>query len=434
MNIYLNENIKIGAAVSGGVDSMVMLELLLRSKINTTVINIEHGIRGKQSRLDSDFVKQFCDERKIPCLLFSVDAIKYAKEHGISIELAARKLRYEIFDKLILDKAVDSIALAHHADDQVETVLLRLLRGTGIRGLRGIVDRENFIHPIIKYRKSELYNFANAHNIPYREDLTNKDNNYSRNFIRNEILPALEFRFPATVSSIIRAAENISEVEDYLLSQVTDFTVSKNGVSLPLSELERHPAIAKKSILECLRALKIDSSIEHVHLSTILSLKDKPTNSRINLPSGVDAILEYDKLVFVKSKTKTQFYKPFVAGVEYKFGDFIISSHKVDKIGFSTFDADKLPTQATIRTKCIGDSFKRIGGGTKSLSDYFTDIKLPSLIRDTIPVIAINSVILAIPGLAVADSLRVDLSTKDIYKFAISPPVFPMNTKSYKKN
>ena len=130
--------------MSGGVDSMVMLDLLLKEKKDVVVVNVEHGIRGDASVEDSRFVAEYCRARGVDCLAYKVDAPAYARENNVSLELAARTLRYGIFDKLLEDKVVDEINLAHHLNDQVETMLMRIFRGTGIRGLRGIVDRAGY--------------------------------------------------------------------------------------------------------------------------------------------------------------------------------------------------------------------------------------------------------------------------------------------------
>ena len=188
MEIKIDKNLTIGVAVSGGVDSMVMLNLLKDSGAKIIAINIEHGIRGAVSKRDSKFVRNYCKRHEIECLSYNVNSPEYAVEKNISVELAARTLRYEIFDALLADGIVDVIALAHHLNDQVETVLMRMFRGTGIKGLRGIVDRPGYIHPMLNFTKAEIREYASAHRIPYKEDATNFDSEYTRNYIRHEII------------------------------------------------------------------------------------------------------------------------------------------------------------------------------------------------------------------------------------------------------
>lgn len=146
-------NKRIGVGVSGGMDSMALLHLLLEAQKDVTVINIDHGIRAEESQKDSEFVADFCKRKNIPFLAFQLDVLSESKKRKESLELCARNLRYQIFNDLIYQKKVDVIALAHHASDNMETVFMRILRGTGIRGLKGIQDREKFIHPLIGYSR-----------------------------------------------------------------------------------------------------------------------------------------------------------------------------------------------------------------------------------------------------------------------------------------
>ena len=185
-------NKRIGVGVSGGMDSMVLLNLLMEQKKDITVINIDHCIRGADSKSDSDFVEEFCNNNNILCLRFEVDVLSQCRLTRESVELCARNLRYEIFNRLLDEKKVDIIALAHHADDNIETVLMRIFRGTGIKGLKGILDSERFIHPLINYTKQDIENYATKNNIQYVTDSTNFESEYTRNYIRNEIIPTIK--------------------------------------------------------------------------------------------------------------------------------------------------------------------------------------------------------------------------------------------------
>ena len=270
MEIKIDKNLKIGVAVSGGVDSMVMLNLLRDAGAKIVVVNIEHGIRGDASRRDSKFVRNYCKRHEIECLSYNVNSPEYAVEQGISIELAARTLRYEVFDALLNDGVVDVIALAHHLNDQVETVLMRMFRGTGIKGLRGIVDRPGYIHPMLGFTKAELREYASAHRIPYKEDATNFDSEYTRNYIRHEIIPHVKLRFPGFEYAVAKLAKSAEELEDFMLSVAPDVKVESESASLPIEILDLHPALAKKTIAETLRLLGCEKDVEFTHLESLL--------------------------------------------------------------------------------------------------------------------------------------------------------------------
>lgn len=420
MEIKIDKNLKIGVAVSGGVDSMVMLNLLRDAGAKIVVVNIEHGIRGDASRRDSKFVRNYCKRHEIECLSYNVNSPEYAVEQGISIELAARTLRYEVFDALLNDGVVDVIALAHHLNDQVETVLMRMFRGTGIKGLRGIVDRPGYIHPMLGFTKAELREYASAHRIPYKEDATNFDSEYTRNYIRHEIIPHVKLRFPGFEYAVAKLAKSAEELEDFMLSVAPDVKVESESASLPIEILDLHPALAKKTIAETLRLLGCEKDVEFTHLESLLGLKDSPNGARINLPYGYDAYRAYDELKIIKREEKSYYECLFDARGRYEFSGYVYSFSPVNSIrkGIS-FDLDKVPDGAVVRTRKEGDKFKRYGGGTKNLSDYLTDKKIPLYMRDKLLLIAKDNIVYAVLGVEIADEVKIDENTKNIYLIEI---------------
>lgn len=413
----MDKSLNIGAAVSGGADSMVLLELLLKTGARVAVVNVDHSIRGEASAQDSAFVKGYCNQKGLPFFFKKVDAPGYAYKHGLSVELAARELRYAFFDELIRDGKVDAIALAHHMDDQTETIIMRFLRGTGVRGLRGITDRAGYIHPLLDYDKEEILAFAKERAIPYVQDDTNFDTNYRRNFLRQEVLPLLKTKYPEVNKVVRKNGLIFSELEDYLISEITPCRQDAQGVVLPASLLDRHPAIAKKSIAEALRTMGVSKDIEYPHLNGILELKYSQNNARLNLPFGIDVIKEYDALRFVLRREGGGFEMPYKEGERYEYCGRVYSFEKGEGIiKGASFDADKLPAGATVRTRRSGDSFKRYKGGQKSLSDYLTDIKLPASEREKLLVLATGSTVYAVLGIEVADEVKIDKDTKNIIK------------------
>ncbi|MEG2274313.1 MAG: tRNA lysidine(34) synthetase TilS, partial [Clostridia bacterium] len=195
---------KIAVALSGGRDSIALAYALINSGANFFAVNVEHGIRGEASVADSKFVKDFCDKNNIELLSFSVDSLKFSKDSGMTVEQSARALRYDVFDSLLADCKCDYVALAHHRDDQVETIVMRILRGTGLRGLTAMKEQNGkYIRPLLSYTREDIDSFIKAHNLPYVDDETNSDTAYTRNYLREQ-LKAIRLRYPSFDEAILR--------------------------------------------------------------------------------------------------------------------------------------------------------------------------------------------------------------------------------------
>jgi tRNA(Ile)-lysidine synthase len=205
-------------AVSGGADSMALAEGMHRAGLRFTVCHVEHGIRGEASREDARFVEAYCRERKIPFRCISVDATAAAREAGLSLEDAARRLRYAALERCADETGAAFIVTAHQKEDQAETLLLRLLRGSGTLGLAGMRFRHGrILRPLLEFRGRELRDFCRAAGLEWREDETNQDCRYVRNRIRRELLPYLAARFPGDMTEILsRTARAIQEDADFL--------------------------------------------------------------------------------------------------------------------------------------------------------------------------------------------------------------------------
>ena len=419
MKIKFDTNKKIGVAVSGGVDSMVLLDLMLKQSKNIIVLNVEHGIRGIDSQKDTNFVKQYAKDIGVDFISKSVDAISYSKEKNISVELAARELRYQFFDLLIEEKIVDEIALAHHLDDQAETILMRIFRGTGVRGLRGIIDREGYIHPLISISKVDILEYAKKNKIPFVNDHTNLESDYTRNYIRNEIMPLIKEKYSDVLSSFDILSKNAIEVEDYLLTKIIKYEyIDQNTIYLPFSIFNLHPLIFKKSIVEALRYFGIEKDIEFANLEEIQKLCKAENNSVIHLPFGVDAIKEYEKFVFCKRQQLSPYSKKFDINKTYEYaGREYVFKNSMPKKEKGFFDANKLPNDLVIRTRKDKDMFTPCNGKQKLLSDYLTDKKIPKRIRDFLLVVAKDSEVFMIDGIEISDKIKITSDTKKAYYF-----------------
>lgn len=404
-------NGKIGVAVSGGMDSMALLNAYLAINQDLCVINIEHGIRGKSSIDDSNFVRNYCKNNNVECLSFSVDTLN-SMANGESVETCARRLRYQIFDKLLFDGTVQKIALAHHADDNVETVLMRIFRGTGINGLIGISDRENYIRPLIKFSKEDVCSYVKTKSIPFVTDETNANVDYTRNYVRNEIIPKIKDRYPSLIESVSRLCSCAQEINSYINSQVAPFVPIDDGC---LSNgLFGYPlVIIKYTIMAIIKNLGYPQDFENRHVESVVDLINKPNNTVIDLPFNMQASRFNDDLYIYKNREYT-FCEPFSIDSKYTFCDTTYSFQSATFIRpHATINLSRLPSSCHIRTRKDGDVFKKVNGKTKLLSDFLNEKKLPIYQKNRILVLAKDNEIFAVLGIETADSVKVENLQKD---------------------
>lgn len=211
------KNQKVLLAVSGGVDSMVMMELMYRKEIQLGVVHFNFGLRGKAAEQDAQLVAAESHQKNLPFYQFDFDTQKYAEENKVSIQMAARRLRYQKLEEIRAEHAYDYIATAHHKNDLTEGLLLNMVRGTGLHGLKGIDAIQNgIIRPLIAWKKSEIYDFAQKAQIPFREDASNQEVYYKRNFIRNKIIPELKTLNPALEDTFAENADYCRLADEFI--------------------------------------------------------------------------------------------------------------------------------------------------------------------------------------------------------------------------
>lgn len=206
---------KLLLAISGGIDSMVLLDLTQKSKLNISVAHCNFGLRGAESDSDENFVNDYCKQHKIPCFINSFDTEKYASENKKSIQIAARELRYNWFFELKNKHNFDYIVTAHHLDDSLETFFINLSRGTGIEGLTGIRENENIIRPLLGFSRKEIEKYATENHIKWREDSSNTSDKYLRNNIRHNIVPLFKELNPDFLNSFSKTIANLQEVQSF---------------------------------------------------------------------------------------------------------------------------------------------------------------------------------------------------------------------------
>lgn len=412
----ISKNQTIAVALSGGKDSMCLLSNLLALKndynLKIKAINIDHCIRGKDSENDSLFVKNYCEKLGVELAFFKVDAVKFSSENGYTLEQGARILRYQIFDNLLAENYCDVIATAHHKSDNFETVLFNIFRGTGLKGLAGIPKkRGRFIRPLLSVSRKEIEDYIIKNNIPFVEDATNFDSDYTRNYIRNEISPKILDKFPFAENSINRLSEIAIEEDEFLENLANEnIKVEKENYFLPTN---LNAVLIKRATKIILGKLGVDKDYEMVNLNDVVKLTTLQNGSKIVLPKGVVAVKQYDYIVFYKEEQKNTISPiPFEIKT-YEFEDYSIVISKTPIENALTFDGDKIPPTAVIRTRLDGDIFKKFGGGTKKLKDYLIDKKIPRYSRDTIPVLAVDNQVLIIFNVEISEDIKVDSTTKN---------------------
>jgi len=433
---YIKENnlIKsgeiIGVACSGGRDSISLLHYLnsIKSDLDCEVVavNVDHGIRST-SALDTEFVMQFCKQHGIRAYKFKAEALKVAKEEKLTIEQAARKVRYGVFETVIKKGLVDKIALAHHLNDQAETVLLNIIRGAGLTGAKGMEPIRDgvYIRPLLATPRESIMAYLDEYNLEFVEDETNNDINYSRNYIRNIVMPSLRKRFGAVDKNIVNFSKICKQDDDFITSNINMGAIVENNetTKIPLAYFYQAEAVVNRILMKVLSRFA-PQDIERKHLKIVREFAVESANgSMINLPFKVKVLKEYDYIVIgdIKKREAVGEYA-FRSGKLAVEGYGIIRStiSKVfthPKIHQHIIDADRLPTTAKWRFRQEGDMFAPLGmGGSKKLKEYFIDKKIPQRMRDSIPVLAVENKILAVADVEIADELKVTENTRSYYK------------------
>ena len=419
----------IAVALSGGKDSIVLLDLLLKAscelKICVKALNVEHGIRGESSVRDSEFVKTYCKKLDIPLLQESFDCVSYSKELGLSIEEGARQLRYKFFNNAIKGGFCDYVATAHHLSDNVETVLFNLFRGASPSGLTGISQTSfdgKIIRPLLNCTREQIDEYAVKNSLEFVVDETNFSDEYSRNYLRLNVIPQIKKLFPEMESAVKRFTEILSE-DNLLLNEMCEhaLTIKKDCVIVDAGVPNQ---IFGRACILAMKALNVKKDYVKAHIDALIGLKDGQTGKKINLLGGVVAIKDYDGIVFYVEQVLSDKEITFGEGV-FEFEKTVVIVKQVDKNqnlkqkGILFIDAEKVPNGAVIRFRKKGDVFEKFGGGTKNLGDYFTDKKVSLRKRDFIPVVANGLEILAVCGVEISNKVKVDENTKKIYSIEI---------------
>jgi tRNA(Ile)-lysidine synthase len=436
----LSEGDSVLIGLSGGPDSVCLLyvfkRLSLQYKLKIFAAHLNHGFRGKESDSDEKFCKKLANEFNIP---FFSKKVKIKKT-----EDAARKARYAFFEEAVGKVGANKIALGHNADDQAETVLMRLLRGAGAKGLGGIppvrvlgeINNKKgavpfIVRPLISCFKSEILDFLRGNKIKYRIDSSNLKTNFFRNRIRHKLLPYLKNYNPNIKEVLCNTGSNFSLVNNFLEESVENCLKKIKTTDISVSFLKRLPQVMQQEVLrKVARSFSPSLNLDAGKVSDVLGLICNPIGTKtIDLSKDIQLVREYDRLMFVRKKgmrigyeenlavpgeIKIQEYNIFISSALCRQGSVKRNSFEV------VMDCDKILCPLVVRTRKEGDVFSPIGlHGKKKVKDIFIDAKVPERYRNILPIIISGNEICWIPGYRIGEKFKITDKTKKFIKIKV---------------
>ena len=448
----LDEGDKVLAGVSGGADSMCLLLVLLKIKnlfnINISVVHVNHGLRGKAAQLDAEFVEQICGRFNVECIVRNVNVKDYAAREKQSEEEAARNLRYKMFASVCRELQCTKIAVAHHADDQAETVLFQMFRGSGLKGLSGMLPvRDNIIRPLLCVSRAEIEDFLKQSHMEYCTDATNYSVDYTRNKIRLNILPYIKDNInEGVVSHLISIADDARRADLFLQREAqkifNENSVIEDGeLKLNLEVLKYEEIIVSYVLRMCIE--KVKSAMKDIgrkHIEDIYNIAHIKGNKEIMLPYGIRVYKEYSSLIFKRQETEISEEQPCftlskekilnsINGISIEYGNNKIvlkirryeKNIKYTKTKYTNcFDYDKIENVLSLRARAPGDFIViHKNGEKKKLKNYFIDEKIPKNERDKLLIVADGSQVIWIVGYRMSENYKVTEDTKYVLQMEI---------------
>ena len=420
---------KILVAVSGGVDSVVLLDLLCKMEVECGVAHCNFHLRDEESDGDFDFVKNLADQRGLAFYSKDFDTKKYAAENKVSIEMAARDLRYNWFEQIRNNFQYKYIAVGHHADDVAETILINLARGTGIHGLSGIKPKlGNIVRPLLPFTRKQLFEYSEDNSLNFREDSTNAETDFVRNKIRHQIMPVLEEINPAIRNTMTENVRRFREVE-----QIYNEVIEKNRGELILNK-------GKDLLISIAKLEKLKAPVSHLfeilspfgfHHRDVKNIADaiKGISGKLFYSSThqvlrdrefliLSEISENDKQEYSISEEVSVLDSPF--SMKLSFQDRTSSFRFPRDLKIACFDANKLKFPLKLRKWQEGDAFRPIGmKGNKKLSDFFIDQKFSIQEKENTWLLCSGSKIIWVVGHRMDDRVKIIDETTKIYRLEL---------------
>jgi len=438
----LEQGERVLVAVSGGVDSVVLLDILCRLAaeytLDLTIAHLDHGLRGEEAREDARFVAHLARKEKLALIEKKLDVAEFSKEKRIGIEEGARLLRRDFLHAAADEVGTAKIALGHTQNDRGETMLFNLIRGAGPTGLVGIRPVNlSVIRPLIEVSREEILSYAHSCDLPWREDRTNQDLSFSRNRIRHRILPLLREMNPRVLAALQRTADLLATEElalddllaplwvKVLIVQAEDRIVIQRG---RLSQL--YKGVQALLLRRGIARLRGDlQGIEKVHIDALLGLvASHRAHGKLDLP-GFVARFQGDELTLEEGQTNNplSFEVPIALGrteisslgisldlsIENRIGSG--ESQIAEDREVEVADADRVQFPLHVRGRRPGDRFAPLGlGGEKKLKNFYIDERVPFYDRDRVPLLCDRQKIIWVVGLRLSDAVRVTSETKKV--------------------
>ena len=441
--VFPDSKSKIVVGVSGGVDSVTLLHILSKMSkkfgFQLVVAHFNHRLRGKDAENDEKFVEKLAKRMKLEFVRASGNVQNYASKNSISTEVAARTLRYNFFERTTRNLNADFLATAHNKDDSAETFLINLFRGTGLTGLSGIPETRTLvkdvklIRPLLDISKDYIIKYAKENSLKWVEDHTNNLSLYTRNKIRNELIPFLKDNFSESIiDTIIRASGHIRGadelVEDYVRTNMVKVVddVDQDKVTVDISLLQTYSSFLKGELLNAILSKYFRyKQFNLKQADRILKLCESQTGAKLEINENIMVLKDRSFLIFSKKTVENEYYEKIKIPGEYRIGKHKITLKKVSKrqAKFTSdpnveyFDMKFLPHYLVIRTWKQGDWFSPIGmKGSMKVSDYLTNKKVSLIDKQNVLVLTNQVDIMWVCGFRMSEKFRVTKDTKKILK------------------
>lgn len=439
---------RIVVAVSGGIDSVTLLDLLAAERnamqLSLAVAHCNHGLRGVESDCDEKFVADLAARYGCEVLIERTDTAGKARLEHKGIQETARALRYEFFTRVCSTLGFDAVATAHNADDNAETVILHMVRGTGLRGLAGIpMEREAglFVRPLLFAGRDEIEEYAGEQHLSFRTDASNSTDHYTRNVIRHHILPRVkESLNPSVADTLLRQAELLRDLNGYLemtarqmIGSLTE-RLPDAGCTLDATGLLSLPVLLRQYVVLQLVEDLTGTRPEWAMVEAVLDLVERATGSWISLPAGWLASRDRERIVLRPGGGQLDFNEEVEIGREYDFGMFRFSAEMTSGVGpwasepgrIEYVDADQVGgVTLVLRSWRDGDWFVPLGmEGRKKISDFLIDERVPLFEKKRYPVLqAASGDVVWLCGHRLDDRFKLTGQTRRVLRLAFIPLV-----------
>lgn len=437
---------KVLVSVSGGPDSVALLHLLYSLRVSCDlqlhVFHLDHQVRGENSAKDALFVQKLARSLNLPVSSLSHNIPGYIFNKSLCLQEAAREIRYQLLDEVADEIGADKIAVGHNADDQVETFLMRIIRGTGPCGLRGIPPvRGRIIRPLIEVSREEIEEYLDVNEIEFRVDSSNLKPDYLRNRIRHQLIPLFLEQNERFKENVLNTIALISEDEAFLeqsAKELFEAIAHRDDERALVCQcpklLSLPPAMQRRVVRMALGSIKGNlREIEYRHVNIILAAVEKGRSDQIDLPGGIVVLIEYGNLVFALSeerkkaiscvKSSIELKIPGITEIPYLDMEIRAKIKCPDKVNPSApqnrekayLDLDKLTLPLQVRTRFPGDRFVPLGmSGEKKLQDFLVDKKVSKRKRDRIPIVECQGQIVWVGKMAIDDRVKVMQDTEKV--------------------